>query len=414
MPYLKTINTGSRHAPEVPKAERYGFDSVSVWAKCLSWSVSGLATGPATPPVFNRLQPWTAYCRNTCVCLLNGVVLSQCQDMARPLVNIASVYWHLQIHIGVCRYTSCVVHDNALLLRQLPQAVALLAHNRKTRVQMSVQTRLGKGEKVKVHPLYRHWGPVQAVRPIGGVEVWYMIWYVIWWYDIWYIIRYDTIRRYDMCYDKIYDIRYDIYMIYMMIRYMIYDMILYDTIRRYDICIMIYMIYNTIRYIYDIWYMWYDDTIWYMILYNTIRSYDMICVMIWYMILHDTIRRYDMCYDMIYDILYDTTYIYDMIWYDMIWYIWYVIWWYNMIRYMIWYYTIRYEDMIWYVLWYDIWYDILYDMLRCDRMLWYDVWWYMIWYYTIRYDTKIWYVLWYDIWYIIRYDIYIYMMWYIC
>ena len=28
----------------------------------------------------------------------------------------------------------------------------------------------GKG-KGKVHPLYRHWGSVQAVRPIGGVEV---------------------------------------------------------------------------------------------------------------------------------------------------------------------------------------------------------------------------------------------------
>jgi hypothetical protein len=27
-------------------------------------------------------------------------------------------------------------------------------------------------KKGKVYPLYRHWGSVQAVRPIGGVEVW--------------------------------------------------------------------------------------------------------------------------------------------------------------------------------------------------------------------------------------------------
>jgi len=30
---------------------------------------------------------------------------------------------------------------------------------------------IGKKKKGKVHPLYGHWGSVQAVRPIGGVEV---------------------------------------------------------------------------------------------------------------------------------------------------------------------------------------------------------------------------------------------------
>jgi hypothetical protein len=31
---------------------------------------------------------------------------------------------------------------------------------------------VGKGKgKGKIHPLYRYWGSVQAVRPVGGVEV---------------------------------------------------------------------------------------------------------------------------------------------------------------------------------------------------------------------------------------------------
>ena len=82
-----------------------GFSVGEVFILVSQWSPDRDSNAPGLDARC-RLQPWTAYCRNTCVCLLSWEVLSQCQDMVRLLV-IQTIYRHLQIHIGVWQSIVC-------------------------------------------------------------------------------------------------------------------------------------------------------------------------------------------------------------------------------------------------------------------------------------------------------------------
>jgi len=70
------MHWGSQSLNGMGSVKRFGVGEVFILVS--QWSHDRATNAPG-PDARCRIQPWTAYCRNTCVCLLTGVLLSQCK-----------------------------------------------------------------------------------------------------------------------------------------------------------------------------------------------------------------------------------------------------------------------------------------------------------------------------------------------